>query len=233
MAVDLNAFDDREMLAERLAARIAEALESAIAARGRAQMAVSGGGTPVRLFETLSRLPLDWAKVTITLVDERMVPPDHARSNEKLVVDHLLKNEALQARFLPLWSDMSEKVETVAMHASEAIVKLPQPFDIVILGMGTDGHTASFFPDGSHLETAIDPHCEDAVVAMMAPGAGEPRLTLSLPCLVAARLLVLHIEGSEKRRVLEAALSGGADSEMPVRAVLRNAPAPVSVYWAP
>jgi 6-phosphogluconolactonase len=104
---------------------------------------------------------------------------------------------------------------------------------VVVLGMGTDGHTASFFPGGTALGAVTDPACRQSVMAIEAPGAGEPRLTLTLPRLVEAGLMVLHIEGEQKKAVLAKALGAGPEAEMPVRAVLRHAKTPVEIYWAP
>ncbi|MDZ7601011.1 MAG: 6-phosphogluconolactonase, partial [Hoeflea sp.] len=121
----------------------------------------------------------------------------------------------------------------VAARAAEAIDALPLPLDAVVLGMGTDGHTASFFPGGTTLAQVTDPACATSVMAMEAPGAGEPRLTLTLPRLVEAGLVVLHIEGEAKKVVLARALEDGPETELPVRAVLRHATTPVEIYWAP
>lgn len=233
LKADVTDFDDRETLAKNLAEAVAERLSTAIGKNGKASLAVSGGSTPKTFFEKLSTAGIDWTKVTVTLVDDRMVPPDHERSNERLAYEHLLKNAAMKASFVPLWSDISDHVDTLAEHASSAIDHIERPFDVVILGMGTDGHTASFFPEGSNLHAAIDPAGTTAVVSMLAPGAGEPRLTITLPRLVEAGMVVLHIEGEEKRRVLDEARQGGPEEDMPIRAVLKNAPRPVSVYWAP
>lgn len=231
--VKIKEFENSESLAAGLADTVARSLTEAISARGTASLAVSGGSTPKLLFETLSKIAIDWPKITVTLVDDRVVPPDHERSNEKLVYSYLLTDAALGARFVPLWSDMSDKLDTLASRAGGLIDHISRPFDVVILGMGTDGHTASFFPDGSHLTAAINPACEETVLPMMAPGAGEARLTITLPRLVEARLLILHIEGAEKRRVLAEACESGPEEAMPIRAVLDNAPEPLSVYWAP
>lgn len=226
-------FPAREDLATALAGRVAEQLAQAIAARDRASLAVSGGSTPKLFFEALSQAEIDWPKVTVTLVDDRVVPPDNDRSNEKLVRLHLLKGQAADAGFVPLWSDGSEAIVRLAEHAAGRIDRIPRPFDVVVLGMGADGHTASFFPGGSHLRAALDREGETSVVSMTAPGAGEPRLTITLPRLVEAAMLVLHIEGEEKKRVLDIACAGGPAEEMPIRAILEHAPEPVTVYWAP
>ena len=110
---------------------------------------------------------------------------------------------------------------------------MPWPLDVVVLGMGTDGHTASFFPGGDRLKDAIDPKASDSVLPMQADGAGEPRLTLTLPPITDAGFLALHIEGDEKSRVLDAAMAGEDRYEMPVRAVLKQKQSPVHVFWAP
>jgi 6-phosphogluconolactonase len=104
---------------------------------------------------------------------------------------------------------------------------------VVVLGMGTDGHTASFFPGGTTLAQVTDPACPASVMAIEAPDAGEPRLTLTLPRIIEAGLLVLHIEGEAKRAVLASALEPGPEQAMPVRAVLRQAKRPLEIYWAP
>ncbi|PHR17250.1 MAG: 6-phosphogluconolactonase [Hoeflea sp.] len=225
-------FGSGRELAEALAETVAGTLAAGIAARGAATLAVSGGNTPKAFFDVLSRHTLDWSKVTVTLVDERMVPPAHERSNHRLASLFLLQNKAAEAHFVPLYRP-GDDAAVVAKSAAVAIDALALPFDVVVLGMGTDGHTASFFPDGTTLDAVTDPACGQSVMSIEAPGAGEPRLTLTLPRIVEAGLIVLHIEGDEKQAVLSKALEAGAEAELPVRAVLRHAATPVEIYWAP
>ncbi|MBK3745575.1 6-phosphogluconolactonase [Paraburkholderia aspalathi] len=232
MTIERHDFSNGNELAEALATFIALQLSDAIEARGSAVIAVSGGNTPLRLFEALSRKPIDWTAVTVTLVDERFVAPDNERSNEKLVREHLLLNHAAHAKFVGLYNPTAT-AETAAIAAANRISALPRPFDVVVLGMGNDGHTASFFPGGDRLDQAIDPSEKALVVPMQAEGAGEGRLTLTLPLLVEARLIVLHIEGAEKQQVLDHALSGDDEMEIPVRAIFHHAQSPVQLYWAP
>lgn len=224
-------FDSPEALAATLADDVAARLTQAIAKRGRATLAVSGGSTPKRFLSALSRRELAWDKVTVTLVDERFVPETSERSNQRLVAERLLQNKAARARFLPLYN-AAETPEEAAEHASATIATLPLPLDVAILGMGLDGHTASFFPDGDRLEEALSDDGGKPVLPMRAPDAGEPRLTLSFAVLAEARLLALHIEGAEKMAVLEKAEREGPEQEMPIRAVLRRARTPVALYWA-
>lgn len=227
-----NAFDDGDALAEALANRVAEVLWAGIEARGHASLAVSGGTTPGRFFDRLSTRPIDWSKVTVTLVDERFVPESDPRSNHRLVAERLLRNAASAARFVPLYWNAAT-AEDAAVGASAAVDGIDRPFDAVILGMGNDGHTASFFPGGNHLAQALDADGRQSILTMEADGAGETRLTFSFPRLRDARLLVVHIEGQGKRDVLEKATAGRDETEMPIRAVLKRAKTEPDIYWAP
>lgn len=137
-------FATRGELAVMLARSVASTLGEAIAARGTAFIAVSGGTTPAGFFRALSQEPLDWGKVIVTLVDERFVPENSDRSNAALVRANLLQNRAAEARFVGLYQPAAT-VEEAATQASEALKPLPWPLDVAALGMGLDGHTASFF----------------------------------------------------------------------------------------
>jgi 6-phosphogluconolactonase len=232
MSARLHEFKDGAALAEGLADRVSAALADAVAARGKATIAVSGGSTPKAFFKSLSTRDIDWAKVTITLVDERFVPADNPRSNHLLVAENLLQGKAQAANFLPLYrqADSADEAARIVSRDADA---LGAPFDVVILGMGTDGHTASFFPGGNNLATAISAETPRGVITMEAEGAGETRLTFTFASLQDARLLVLHIEGQGKKDVLAAAEGDGPETDMPIRAVLRRAATPVDIYWAP
>ncbi|KAA1185953.1 6-phosphogluconolactonase [Rhizobium tropici] len=232
MTANMHAFANGAELAGKLADKVAETLTSGIAARGSANIAVSGGSTPKAFFQALSSHSIDWSKVTITLVDERFVPADNPRSNHLLVQENLLKDKAAAANFLPLYQ-AAASVEEAAAIATEKTKTVGHPFDVAILGMGNDGHTASFFPGGSNLATALDPNTPRGIITMEAEGAGEPRLTFTFSSLQDARLLVLHIEGEGKKDVLAKAEAAGEETEMPIRAMLRRAAAPVEIYWAP
>lgn len=224
-------FDTPAVLAAALAGAVAEKLRDGITTRGTASFAVSGGKTPERFFAALSQQDLDWAKVAVTLVDDRWVPLDSPRSNEALLRRCLLQGPAAAARLVGLVT-ADAKPEAGLSEVAARLAALPQPLDAVVLGMGTDGHTASFFPEGDRLAQALDPAGDQPVLPMLAPGAGEPRITLTLPLILAARAVYLHIEGAEKAAVLQNALQDGPETEMPVRAVLRRRAA-LEIYWCP
>jgi 6-phosphogluconolactonase len=211
-------FESRGSLSSALATDVANALQHHVRTKGSACLAVSGGSTPRLFFETLSRFDVPWSRITVTLVDERQVPETNPRSNAKLVRENLLQNSAAGAEFVPLFENPeAENVSTL---------------DVVVLGLGSDGHTASFFPGGDNLGEALNPKAGKRIVAMAAPAADEPRLTFTLPALLDASLLCLHIEGQEKRDVLNRALAEGPVEAMPVRAVLRSKK-PLTLYWCP
>ena len=230
--VERRDFSDPIELAKALAESVAANLAAGIAERGEAVLAVSGGSTPAKFFGRLGRRKeIDWSKVVVTLVDERWVPETADRSNAGLVNEKLLQGPAAVARFLPLYSGGTEPDAAAVGRTNAALEAVGGRFDAVVLGMGNDGHTASFFPGGDTLTAALSEH--GPAIAIRAAGAGEPRVTLTLPRLLNSRALYLHIEGNEKAAVLERALGEGSVEEMPVRAVLRQTLVPPTVYWCP
>lgn len=229
MNIELHTFADSQTLAAALADEVAARLRQALNQRDTAQLAVSGGTTPKRFFAALSAQSLDWARVRVTLVDERWVDEDSPRSNAALVRAQLLQGPAALAHFVPLYRDQPRPED--ALIEIETAVAALLPLDVAVLGMGADGHTASFFPDGDHLAEALDPTTTARVLPMRAAGAGEARITLTLPVLRDARSLFLHIEGTQKHEVLSRAQSV-SDGTLPVAAVLRAVPR-LPVYWCP
>ena len=231
MTIDRRSFADRATLARELAESVADRIRSAIAQRGSAAIAVSGGSTPGKFFSALGKTrDIEWDKVIVTLVDERWVDETSDRSNALLVNEKMLQGPAATARFFPLYSGGDEPTPEAVAKTNALMADLPKPFTAVILGMGNDGHTASFFPGGDTLDQAL--RAEGPTLAIRAPGAGEPRITFTLPRLLETDGLYLHIEGDEKAAVLDRALADGPVEDMPIRAVLRSG-APVTVYWCP
>lgn len=228
--IQFLSFNDADALAVRLAEQIGTILRTAIAQKGYAAIAVSGGRTPQPLFEALNKLELAWDKVTITLVDERWVPPEHPQSNARLVHEHLLKNHAQDAQFIPLYMD-NFSVESAVTERNAALSTIPLPLDIAILGMGEDGHTASFFPHALQLNEALD--SEQACCFVHPSDAPFERITLTLKTLLKTSHLFLHISGAAKLPVLVSALEGSDTVSMPVRALLHQQVRPVQILWSP
>ncbi len=226
-------FADTTALTVALADEIASALRAAIATRGQASLVVSGGRTPVALFNRLAHAELDWRQVTLVLADERWVETDATTSNERLVRLELLRDQAAAARLIGLKSTAA----SAALGAADAWQRVQQasarPFDWVLLGMGDDGHTASLFPGSPSIVTALDATQPPTCIAMQAPDPPCERLSLNLSALLDARRIALHIQGATKWVVYQSAQSGGAMLDMPIRAVLRQSRVPIDVYWSP
>jgi 6-phosphogluconolactonase len=223
---------DIEALSQSLANEIAATLAAAIAARGAASLVVSGGKSPIRLFELLRKQKLDWSRVCVALADERWVEPSDSASNEKLVREVLLQESAAAARFIGL-KNGAPTPDMGAVSAWETFARVPRPFDTVQLGMGDDGHTASLFPGSPNLSSALDPAAAPGCVGMRAPTPPRPRLSLNLSALLDSRRIVVLITGQQKWRTYVAACAPGPVEEMPIRAVLRQTRTPVEVVWSP
>lgn len=223
-------FSGAAALNQNFAGKIADALRQGIAANGKASLVVSGGRTPLDLFTQLTRQELDWSNVVITLADERWVSPDNSASNERLVRDNLLQGLAAAATFIGLKNDAASPFDG-ASATEIALQALPRPIDVVILGMGDDGHTASLFPGASNLLNALALDSQRACMGMTPLTAPLDRITLTLPLLLDSRSIYLHLMGEAKREVYERAEKGTDVNEMPVRAVLNQQQTPVSVYW--
>src|SRR6202166_660722 len=225
-------YADIDTLSRELAAKIAASLTAAIGARGLASLVVSGGRSPVRLFEILRTQPLEWSRVCVALADERWVSPEDPQSNERLVRDVLLKDRAASARFHGL-KNGAPTPDLGAVSAWETFARVPRPFDAVILGMGDDGHTASLFPGSPNLPRALNPAAVAGCVGMWAPVAPHPRLSLNLTALLDSRRIAVLISGESKWGTFAAACAAGPVEDMPIRAVLRQSRTPVDVMWAP
>jgi 6-phosphogluconolactonase len=219
-----------------IATHIADALRAAIAARGQASLAVSGGKSPIPVFEALREQDLDWSKVTVVLVDERVVPRDHEASNTALVARHLLQGKAAAARFLLFFRELAplfnaEVLDALVEDAETRIADLPWPLDVAVLGMGEDAHTASLFPGAPGYARAIATDQRLAwVVPEQAPiPAPHARISFTLSALLAARELLLSIAGESKLVVYrQAALA--RDEALPISLVLHQDHTPVSVW---
>lgn len=218
-------------LCQTLALTIAEDLRVAITQRGTASLALSGGRTPIPLFEALSNMELDWSKVVVTLVDDRWVDATHPDSNEALVRAHLLARQAESARFISLKTEHATPAE--GLSALELrLAALTLPLDVAILGMGDDGHCASWFPLAPQLETALKPPTGQNLAWTDPVTAPHQRITMTLPVIEAARHVILHIAGANKLPVIELAKQPGPLNEMPIRHVIHSDKVALDVYWS-
>lgn len=223
---------------ELLADDIAQRLAAAIQARGFAVLSVSGGKSPVALFEALRRHPIDWSLVRITLVDERCVPCTHPDSNALLVQTHLLQEQARAARLVPMISDSAEPLTPppVLAQAASLALEAAGTADVLVLGMGADGHTASLFPQALNLSNALDRHNPDACIAieLAQPPANAPyqRLTQPLAQLLRARHIILPLSGADKLATLRQAWDRISPT-YPISHVLHQPETPVALWITP
>ena len=221
---DWHRFTSTAELDSALALHLAQRLKEDIGRYGDASLAVSGGGTPVGMFKHLARCALDWSRVWLTLVDERCVNTDNPDSNERLLRDNLLQSHASQARFVSMAD--ADKDNMSAMNAQ--LSAIPRPFSAVVLGMGNDGHTASWFPGAANLAELLDPENTAQVVMTEPLTAPHRRITLTLAAVLQSREIIIHITGAEKKAVIEQAQERG----YPVAAVLEQRATPASIWWA-
>ena len=230
-SINLRSFPDRDTLITDLSITITSLLGAGIEQNGRASLAVSGGSTPVQLFRNLSIVDIPWQHIDITLVDERWVAPDDPDSNENLVRTHLLQNRAAVATFTGMWNS----AETASEGETQCTMQLQSthhPIDVLILGLGGDGHTASLFPGTVKLPQATDMNSGKICTAITPMTAPHERMTLTLPAILEAKHIFLHITGENKKDVLEQALLDGPAKEMPIRYILQQQKTDFSVYWA-
>lgn len=227
----LNEFESRSNLDETLADNISQILQSAIKLTGKASIAVSGGSTPKGFFEALSNKSIDWDKVTITLADERWVDLNSDASNTRLVHENLLVNKATAAKFFHLKQPGEITKETLSSLNKTANLEL-LPLDVVILGMGEDGHTASLFPCSDQIEEGMDLNNEFSLMRVEPKTAPHQRITFSFAALKQSKNVFLHVCGDNKKQVLEKALSTNNIMEMPIRAFLNADVINTQIYWA-
>ena len=230
MSLQQTLFESREDLNKSFADTIVSILEAAIARDGKASLVVSGGSTPLPLFQALSQRDLAWSKVTITLADERWVDNQHDASNEKLVTDNLLVGKAAAAQFFALKTEHEDAQDAVT-QLNSAADQPKQPFDVLILGMGEDAHTASLFPCCAQIQAGLALDNPSTFISTQPTTAPHQRMSYTLAALVKAKHIFLHLTGDKKRSVLEQALQTKNAEEKPIKAVVDNAD--VTLMWAP
>jgi 6-phosphogluconolactonase len=223
-------FDSAHALAQALAQSVAADLRAALQACGGASLIVSGGRTPAQFLTLLSEQELDWTKVWVSLADERWVDEDHPDSNAALVRQHLLQNYAVGANFVPLKNAAATPAQG-ERACTKALEAMPRPFDMVLLGMGDDGHTASLFPQAPQLAQALAMDSGQRCLGVDPVTAPHPRLTLTLPALLASRRIAVLFTGAGKWALYQQALQPGPAEALPIRAVLHQDRVPIEVYW--
>lgn len=223
--MNLFTYADRDMLMLDLANLLAEELAEALHHNDRVSFAVPGGTTPAPVYDVLSALDLDWARIDVLLTDERWVPETSPRSNSRMIRQRLLQGRAGAACFVPLYLD-APRPEDVLDKLSASVAPV-LPIDVLLLGMGADMHTASLFPGADRLAEALS-HDAPILLPMRAPGADEPRITLTAPVLQGALATHLLVTGEEKRAALDEALRLDRPTLAPVATILND----VKVHWA-
>ena len=226
----INEFEQRELLDEALADKVAVLLTAALESKGKASIAVSGGSTPKGFFQALSKKKLAWQAITITLADERWVDIDSSDSNTKLVHEYLMQNEAVKAKFFYLKQGEILSDETLAdlnLAANQQLL----PLDVLILGMGEDGHTASLFPCSDEITQCLAKDSQ-ALLKVTPKTAPHQRISFSFAALAQSKNTFLHLSGISKKQVLAKAIAGQVCKEMPISAFLQAPNINTQVYWA-
>ncbi|NYT24997.1 6-phosphogluconolactonase [Alcaligenaceae bacterium] len=211
---------------EALARDITARLRAGLGAAGSCTLAVSGGRSPIPLFQRLAMADLDWRRIRLRLVDERYVPPGHPDSNEGLVRRHLLAGKAAAADFRGLYRAEASIGQAVAAANREA-----GPVDLAVLGMGDDGHTASLFPGAPQLDAALAPGAAH-YLHVTPPHAPHERITMSLAGLRACGHLILYISGQDKRDVLLEA-EKKISKQLPISHLAAEPGVSFDVHWHP
>jgi 6-phosphogluconolactonase len=219
---DFNMYEGPD-IASDAAVAIEAILRQALITRGEASLMVSGGSSPRPLYEKLSRADLDWSKIAISLVDERWVDPGQPGSNEDFIRATLIQDKASKANFFGLKTPQAT-AKAGLRYSERRFNSVPQPFDVCVMGMGLDMHTASWFPRSKGLEAALDLNHLNilcAIDATGAPVAGDhpERISLTLQAVLKSHAVVLFIPGNEKRAVFDAAINKPR-LESPVKALL-------------
>ena len=225
-------YDDVAELANAVAGDIQFVIKSALDARGAAVIALSGGKTPIPIYEKLAKAKLDWKKVTIVPVDERIVPLGDPLSNVTMIGKAFIPRGA---RVIPIVPAATADYKAAGRSADALMQDLHWPLDLVLLGMGGDGHTGSIFPGPDYDEALSGPRERRALGVMPEPLPAEApvaRVTLSRAAIVAAKALTIAITGKDKKKVLEDAIKQGASSSYPIGRVLADVEMPVDIHWA-
>jgi 6-phosphogluconolactonase len=224
--LEFNEFQSRDEAANALARRIGQRLRAAAYHRAAASLIVDGDASPHGLFESLRWLPLPWHAVTVVPTDERWEPDD----GEGPIRRELLSGESGFARFVSLYRHGQDAAECLSTLQS-SLAELPRPFDVVVAGLGEDGHTAALFPGSPDLCAALE--SDAACLVQHVPRLGQTRVGLTVRSLLDSQEIDLLFYGTAKRTVYERALAPGPVEQYPIRALVHQNRVPVNVFWAP
>ena len=226
-------YDTLDELADAVAGDVGFIVDSAVEARNASLIAVPGGKTGPAIFAKLAAQKLPWKRVTIIPGDERLVPVGDELSNVREIARAFLPTGA---RVIPIVSGKVEDYRLAGNAADALLQDMPWPPDLVWLGMGEDGHTASIFP-GADLQDALDAPKARRVVGVMPdplpPEAPVARVTLTRAAILSARTVLITVTGQKKREVLEQAIADGQSSKLPIGRVLAEAEQPIDIHWCP
>jgi len=228
--VNFHKFPNSDELSSNLSREICKILSQKIAEKGKATLVVSGGNTPKKLFKKLSFCDIEWDKVIISLCDERWVDNKYDDSNENLVKTYLLKNYASKARFIGMYQQKST-IEDAKISYEKIIRDELLPFDIVILGMGIDGHTASLFPNNENFEEAFGLKSSDLTLVVKKNGINFHRLGLTRAAILSSNHIFLHFEGEEKLQVYKSAIKNDNFNIYPISSILNQKLKDIEVYF--
>lgn len=231
MSVQWHPYNSPSEASAALADAVAVALRNTLNQKEHAVLAVSGGRSPITFFEALSQKALDWQNIGITLVDERIVPVGHPDSNTGLVKQYLLKNHAAAARWIPIIEDSAKDGDLYPENAVQtALTHFVQP-DVLVLGMGGDGHTASLFPQAPQLDRGLDMNNTIPLLHTSPITAPHERISMTLPAILNTPAVFLAIQGEEKKAVYDCA-AADINKTYPISYILNAQEATCHVYYA-
>ena len=220
----------RDQIENELTEKVSQLLSFEIEKTGSASLLVSGGSTPKNLFLKLSQAEILWDKVQISLVDERYLPDGDPNQNGTIVKELLLQNKAKTAEFFPFV--LADTVEENAALLRMTTDSIKQPFTVVILGVGNDGHTASIFPDSKELDEALDPKNKEKIMITHSENLPYTRFTFTAIALLNSKQIFIHGYGNEKKSILQSAADQETALPYPIAYFINQENTPVEIYWA-